>query len=70
MSGVDLQDRLIADGRRIPVIFITGFSEERIRERVLAAGAIGFLRKPFNDACLIECLNKALQGDDGAPAKQ
>jgi FixJ family two-component response regulator len=33
-----------------PIIFITAFPEERIRSRVLEAGAIGFLSKPFDEA--------------------
>ena len=61
MSGADLQDRLIADGRRIPMIFMTAYSEEKVRVRVLDAGAFGFLRKPFDDEHLIECLDKALK---------
>jgi FixJ family two-component response regulator len=60
MSGVDLQDRLIAEGRRVPIIFVTAYFEERVRARVMDAGALGFLRKPFSDESLIECLDKAL----------
>ncbi len=60
MSGADLQDRLIAEGYRIPVIFVTAYFEERVRARVMDAGAFGFLRKPFSDESLIECLDKAL----------
>jgi FixJ family two-component response regulator len=60
MSGADLQDRLIADGRQIPMIFVTAYYEEKVRDRVIDAGAYGFLRKPFNDESLIECLDKAL----------
>jgi FixJ family two-component response regulator len=60
MSGADLQDRLRADGRQIPMIFVTAYYEEKVRDRVLDAGAYGFLRKPFNDESLIECLDKAL----------
>ena len=60
MSGADLQDRLIADGHRIPIIFVTAFFEERVRARVISAGALGFLRKPFADESLIQCLDKAL----------
>jgi FixJ family two-component response regulator len=29
LSGLDLQSRLIAEGQRIPVIFVTAFPEER-----------------------------------------
>jgi FixJ family two-component response regulator len=67
MSGVELQDRLIAGGQRTPVIFMTAFPEENIRTRVLEAGAFGYLSKPFNDECLIECLDEALKGDGASP---
>ena len=63
MSGVELQARLIADGRGTPIIFITAFPEERVRARVLQAGAIGYLSKPLGDECLLECLAKALASD-------
>jgi len=62
MNGMELQERLIADGRGTKVIFMTGFSEEGVRARVLKSGAIGFLKKPFDDACLIKCLDRALGG--------
>ena len=60
MNGADLQDRLIADGHRTPIIFVTAFPDESIRARVLKAGACGFLTKPFSDESLIECLDRAL----------
>ena len=39
--------------------------EERIRSRVLKAGACGFLTKPFNDDSLFECLDMALKSQGG-----
>lgn len=60
MSGADLQNHLIANGDCPPVIFVTAFPEDRLRERVLHAGAIGFLSKPFREDSLIACLNKVL----------
>jgi FixJ family two-component response regulator len=62
MSGIELQQRLIADGHRIPVIFMTAFPKERMSADLLSAGAFGYLRKPFSDNCLITCLDKALAG--------
>jgi FixJ family two-component response regulator len=62
MSGVELQQRLISDGHKIPIIFMTAFPEEGMRMRLLSAGACGYLRKPFGDNCLIRCLDKALAG--------
>ena len=70
MNGADLQDRLIADGYRTPIIFVTAFPDESIRARVLKAGACGFLTKPFSDESLIECLDKALLDGRTGPASQ
>ena len=60
MSGLDLQDRLIAQGSRIPIIFITAYPEQDIRRRAQAAGAIAFLEKPFDGGSMIKLLRAAL----------
>jgi FixJ family two-component response regulator len=60
MSGVDLQNHLIARGDTTPVIFVTAFPEKAMRERVLNAGAFGFLTKPFSKDSLMACLDQAL----------
>ena len=60
VSGVELQDRLIAEGHRLPMIFITAFPEDRVRARALQAGAVGYLSKPFDEEHLIGCLDRAL----------
>ena len=60
MNGIELQGKLIAQGHRFPIIFVTTFPEMKARARAVAAGAIGFLAKPFNDEMLITCLNEAL----------
>ena len=67
MSGVELQSQLLAQGRHMPIIFMTAFPEERIRKSVLNAGAIGFLSKPFDEECLIDCLDKALGAKGAGP---
>ena len=60
LSGAELQDHLIGRGHRVPIIFVTADSEENLRGRVLKAGAIGYLSKPFNVEHLILCLDVAL----------
>jgi len=61
MSGLALQQRLIADQQRIPIIFITGFPNDDVRERALSAGAQGFLTKPYTEQSLISNIESALQ---------
>ena len=60
MSGIELQNQLLAQGVRLPVIFITAYPESKAREQALASGALGFLNKPFNEDKLIACLDQAL----------
>jgi FixJ family two-component response regulator len=62
MSGPDLQARLIADGHRIPIVFVTAWFSETTRVRVLTAGAVGYFVKPFAPGAFIGCLEKGLAG--------
>lgn len=61
INGLEVQERLALSGNPIPVIFITAHDEAGVRERALAAGAVAFLRKPFNDELLIKTLREALK---------
>jgi FixJ family two-component response regulator len=61
MSGLDLQARLNAAGVAIPTVFITAFPEEHVRCRAEAAGAIGFLSKPFDGRTLVKLLVQAVE---------
>jgi FixJ family two-component response regulator len=61
LSGVELQKMLLAQGRHIPIIFMTAFPEERMRARSIEAGALGFLSKPFESQLLINLIEKAIE---------
>ena len=65
MSGIELQSRLIALGRQMPIIFMTAFPQESIRARAMQAGAMCFLAKPVDAQTLIECIDKAIKRRDG-----
>jgi FixJ family two-component response regulator len=60
MSGLDLYRHLIASGRSIPTILITAYGDERIRERALEAGVLGYLKKPFAEDDLLAHIRSAL----------
>lgn len=60
MSGLELQSRLIADHRKIPIIFLTAHGDEDIRLKALRAGAVEFMAKPFDDEALLRCVRTAL----------
>src|SRR6266849_2469961 len=61
MSGLELQAKLNAEHRRIPIIFITAHGDANMRMQALRAGAVEFLAKPFNDEALLESVRGALQ---------
>jgi FixJ family two-component response regulator len=61
ITGIELQKRLIADGYRFPVIFVSGVWDEDVRASAMKVGAIGVLDKPFNVASLVRLLRKALK---------
>jgi FixJ family two-component response regulator len=68
LNGLEVQERLATNGNPLPVIFITAHDEAVPRERALAAGAVAFVRKPFQDELLIKTLRVALE--PGADRKQ
>ena len=59
MNGLELQQRLNENGA-VPVILVSAHGDDRVRERAMKAGAVGFLDKPFNDDALIELVRSAL----------
>ena len=63
MSGLELQDMLVADGVRLPIIFITGHGDVAMAVRAMKGGAVDFLRKPFDHEELLARINEALAAD-------
>jgi FixJ family two-component response regulator len=61
MSGIELHDRLRAQGYNIPTILVTGYPDEEARTRALACGVICYLSKPFDKDDLLSCVRTALQ---------
>ena len=46
MTGDQLQAVLTSSGRSFPIIFMTAFPSDTVRDRVMAAGARDYLEKP------------------------
>lgn len=59
-TGLELQQKIISGGYDLPVIFITGFDNEEIREKVKRAGAVGYFCKPIDDRALLDTIKWAL----------
>jgi FixJ family two-component response regulator len=60
MDGLRLQSHLAAVGRRIPIVFVTGYPDESVRTRALQSGAVCFLNKPFSERDLLDGLESVL----------
>lgn len=60
MGGLDLLKHLAARGSRIPVIVLTAHGDDETRQRSLQAGAVAFLKKPFQSATLLDAVRTAL----------
>ena len=60
MSGLDLQRHLASVGRCVPIVFISARDDEQTCQAALAAGALAFLAKPFDDQMLLDAVAKAL----------
>ena len=61
MSGPDLQQELMRQGRVFPIVFITAQGDASLRPRLLASGASACLFKPFSDTALLDAVNAALR---------
>jgi FixJ family two-component response regulator len=59
MNGFELQNYLKAEGRAMPIIFITAHSDEASRQRALEGGAIDFLSKPVRREVLLKAIQSA-----------
>ena len=61
MRGPDLQRELARRGWDMPIVFITAHGDEDVRPRVLSAGAVDCLLKPFTEEALLKAIRSALR---------
>jgi FixJ family two-component response regulator len=59
-NGLELYRRLLQEGKRLPVIFMTAHAEVTTAVAAMKTGAIEFLAKPFDRSTLIDRIEKAL----------
>lgn len=60
LDGLSLQEELGRRGWALPIIFITGHGDVPDAVRAMKAGAIDFLKKPFEDFALLNAITTAL----------
>lgn len=59
-SGLEIQRELHDRGTPMRVIFITAHDDDDARTTAMARGAVGFVRKPFDQAVLLELVEQAV----------
>jgi two-component system, LuxR family, response regulator FixJ len=64
MSGLELQEQLIEANAPIPIVFITGHGDVPMAVEAMKRGAVDFIRKPFRDQELLDCVQEALSRDE------
>ena len=62
LSGLELQEQLLLTGAAPPIVFITAYDDRVARDRASRAGAVDYLRKPFDDKTLLDAINRAIRG--------
>ena len=60
MSGLEVQDHLIARKAALPIIFITGHGDIPMAVSALKKGAVDFIEKPFDHAALKQQVERML----------
>jgi FixJ family two-component response regulator len=61
MNGLELQHQLAAANSGVPIIIMTAHESGNERKQALAAGAVAFLNKPFDEEDLLNAIDKALK---------
>ena len=63
LSGLQLQQRLVAMRRRVPLIFVSGHGDIPTSVLAMRSGAEDFLTKPVDTDLLLRAVERAIQRD-------
>lgn len=66
VTGLDVQAALLARDVHVPIIFITAYDDQGLRDRAMEQGAVAFLRKPLTEQSLLAVIETAV--GSGHPA--
>ena len=63
LDGLGLQEKLLSQDSRMPIVFITGHGGVSESVKAMKRGAVDFLSKPFDDEDLLNAVGEALNLD-------
>jgi FixJ family two-component response regulator len=61
LSGLDLQRRMVAERREMPIVFLTSYGDIPITVQAMKAGAIEFFMKPLNEERMLSTMGRAME---------
>lgn len=61
LDGMEVQERLNAQGIAMPVVVMTGHGDINLAVRAMRAGAVDFIEKPFEKSVLMSALEQGWQ---------
>lgn len=61
MTGLELQAEIRRRGWRLPIIIVTAYPTDIVRDQAEKAGAAAFLTKPVDPDGLLEAIEKAIR---------
>ncbi len=67
MNGVELCRSLVASGRHLPTILISGRDDQQTMQMMREANPIASLLKPFDEKNLLRAIRKALPNSLNSP---
>jgi len=59
MDGTNLQKALADAGSTLPIVFMTAYEDDGVRQEVMDRGAVAFLQKPVDEQTLLAAIQKA-----------
>jgi FixJ family two-component response regulator len=60
LSGVELHDRMLAQGLVVPTIFITAFPTPHLNAKLNAPGVVAIFEKPIDPGAMADCIERVL----------
>jgi FixJ family two-component response regulator len=63
LSGLELQQTLMARGQELAIIFLTGHGDIPMSVKAMKHGAVDFLTKPVDDDALLRAVRVAIEKD-------
>lgn len=60
LTGLDLQEALRGAGRRLAIVFITGWGDVRASVAAMKGGAIDYLTKPLDEGTFLTAIKQAV----------